>query len=85
MGPINILTEPNQLRGGNIYVIPFIILNPKDEKGDFPTEIQNYKKNSLKQLVNATHSKDGDFKYWITLVDDKLVSILIFLSYIFPD
>ena len=78
MDPLNIVTEPNYLREGDIYVIPSVILNPKDEKGNFPSDIKNdslWKKNNLKKLLNITHSRDADFEYEATFRENQLVFI----------
>ena len=76
MDPLNIVTEPNYLREGDIYAIPSVILNPKDENGNFPSDIKNsslLKKNNLKKLLNVTHSRDADLKYFAALKENQLV------------
>ena len=77
MDPLNIEAEPNYLRDGNIYVIPSVILNPKDEKGNFPSDIKDtslFPKRKLFKLINATHSRDDPhFEYMAELVNDQLV------------
>ena len=77
MDPLNIEAESNYLREGNIYVIPSVILNPKDEKGNFPSDIKDtslFPKRKLFKLINATHSRDDPhFEYMAELVNDQLV------------
>ena len=77
MDPLNLGAEPNYLREGNIYVIPSVILNPKDEKGNFPSDIKDtsfFPKRKLFKLINATHSRDDPhFEYMAELVNDQLV------------
>jgi len=76
MDPLNIVTEPNYLREGDIYAIPSVIINPKDEKGNFPSDIKNgslWKINNLKKLLNVTHSRDADFKYEAIFKKNQLV------------
>ena len=77
MDPLNIEAEPNYLRDGNIYVIPSVILNPKDENGNFPSDIKDtslFPERKLFKLINATHSRDDPhFEYMAELVNDQLV------------
>ena len=73
MDPQNILTKPNYLREGNIYVIPTVRLNPKDQNGNYPSEIENYKKKDLKKLFNITHSLNSYFDYMVTFVNKQLI------------
>ena len=75
--PLNLGAEPNYLREGNIYVIPSVILNPKDEKGNFPSDIKDtsfFPKRKLFKLINATHSRDDPhFEYKAGFIKDQLV------------
>ena len=72
MDPINIETQPNYLREGDIYVLPKIILNPKNGNGDFPSDIENYSKMDFKKLFNVTHSNGGNFVLLFALKDTQL-------------
>ena len=73
MAPENILTKPNYLKEGNVYVIPRVILNPKDENGKFPSKIVKYKYRDLQQLVNVTHSKNSYCRYMVSLCNEKII------------
>ena len=62
-----IQSSPNILRKGNTYIIPRVLLNPKDKNGNFPLYIKNCTFKYLKNLFNITHSKNADFYFGVSI------------------
>ena len=71
----SIQTLPNILREGNVYIIPSVLLIPKDINGNFPSDILNLSSKQLDNLFNLTHSKNGTFNFKVYIVSKKKLVI----------
>ena len=70
-------TSPNYLREGNVEIIPTVKLDPKDKDGKFPSNILNYSKKSLNELVKLEHSGGAIVKWKAAIsFENKLVLCL---------
>ena len=58
-----IKASPNYLREGNVEMIPKVKLDPKDKDGKFPSNILNFSKKNLKELVKLEHNAGATVKW----------------------
>ena len=58
-----IKASPNYLREGNVEMIPTVKLDPKDKNGKFPSNILNFSKKNLKELVKLEHNAGATVKW----------------------
>ena len=73
----SIKTFPNILRGGNLEIIPLVVLHPKSKNGNFPSELLNYSRQKLKKLFNFTHSKNEPVYYQAKIFYNKILVLEI--------